>query len=122
MLWIAIGVGGALGSMLRQGVNLTTGRLLGAAVPYGTAAVNVVGCACIGLLAGAVAQGRLQMSEPMRALVFVGILGGFTTFSSFGLETLMLVQDGRRAAAAGNVLLQVGVGLAAVFAGFAAAR
>lgn len=122
MLWIAIGVGGALGSMLRHGVNLAAGRLIGAAVPYGTAAVNIVGCACIGLLAGALAQGRIQMSAPLRALVFVGILGGFTTFSSFGLDTLMLVQDGRRAAAAASVALQVGVGLAAVFAGFAAVR
>ncbi len=108
--------------MLRHGVNLAAGRLFGAAIPYGTAIVNIAGCACIGLLAGAVAQGRLQLSEPMRALVLVGILGGFTTFSSFGLDTLTLAQDGRRAAAAANVVLQVGVGLAAVFAGFAWGR
>jgi len=90
-------------------------------VPHAPAIVNVVGCLVIGLLAGFVATQQLLMSPERRALVFVGVMGGFTTFSSLGLDTLTLVQEGRVAQAAGNVAIQVGVGLAAVFAGYAAA-
>lgn len=121
VLWIAIGIGGALGSLARHAANVGVGRLTAHAVPYSTAAVNVIGCAAIGVLAGAVAGGRLHMSMTARAFVFVGVLGGFTTFSSFGLDTLTLVHEGRRLAAFGNVAGQVGLGLLGVFLGYALA-
>ena len=107
--------------MARHGVNVITSRIAGQPVPAATALVNIVGCAVIGLLAGSIASGRLEMSPGWRIFVFVGLLGGFTTFSSFGLDTLTLAHEGRRAAAAANVGIQVVAGLGAVFAGYALA-
>src|SRR4249919_943915 len=80
MIWLAVAVGGALGSMARHGVNILFAHALPRPVPYATATVNLVGSAVIGLLAALVATGRLQMSAEVRTFVFVGILGGFTTF------------------------------------------
>jgi fluoride exporter len=122
MMWLAVGIGGALGSMARHGVNVAVTRVAGQAVPYATAVVNLVGCLVIGLLAGSVATQALRFSTTTRAFVFVGILGGFTTFSSFGLDTFVLVQEGQHSRAVWNVLIQVGGGLAAVFAGYAIAQ
>jgi CrcB protein len=87
-------------------------------VPYATFAVNVSGCFIIGALAGLVASDRLQLSTTMRAFLFVGVLGGFTTFSSLGLDTFTLATTGHAAAALANVLGQIILGLAAVFVGY----
>src|SRR5262245_50821040 len=121
-LWMAVGLGGALGSMARHGVNVVTTSWLGRPGPLATAVANLAGCAVIGFLAGSIASGRLPMSASMRAFVFVGILGGFTTFSSFGLDTLTLARQGSAPMAVLNVAGQVGLGLLAVFTcyGFAA--
>jgi CrcB protein len=118
MAWIAVAVGGALGSMARHGVNVIANRVLQTPIPYATAIVNVVGCFVIGTLAGLIASGRLHMSTTMRTFVFVGILGGFTTFSSFGLDTLTLTRGGAQAMALGNVAGQVSVGLLCVYLGY----
>ena len=117
--WFAVALGGALGSMARHGVNVLVARRLMGPGPLSTAIVNVVGCAIIGVLAGLIASGHLRLSQAARTFVFVGVLGGFTTFSSFGLDTFTLVQEGRQMQAAANVLVQVVVGVAAVFGGFA---
>ena len=117
--WLAVAVGGALGSLLRHAVNVAAGRLLGHPSYMSTLIVNLVGCAIIGLLAGQTATGRLELNPVMRVFLCVGVLGGFTTFSSFGLDTLTLVQAGRQQAAALNVIVQVVVGLSAVAAGYA---
>jgi CrcB protein len=121
MTWVAVAVGGAVGSLARFGVQLAVERGTGRAVPLATAIVNVSGCLIIGVLAGALAAHRFELSAAMRAFVFVGLLGGFTTFSSFGLDTLLLVQDGRPAAAAWNVALQLALGLIGLSAGYAVA-
>jgi CrcB protein len=121
-MWIAVGVGGALGSLARHAVNALATRIVGQAVPYATAAVNVAGCFVIGLLAGLIAHGALRLGDNARAFVFVGILGGFTTFSSFGLDTLTLVRSGAAGTALINVAAQVVVGLASVFVGYWIAR
>jgi len=118
MIWLAVGVGGALGSMARHGVNIFFSRVLERAVPYATAAVNLIGSAVIGLLAGLIASGRLHMSTELRTFVFVGILGGFTTFSSYMLDTFTLGHGGDHATAFWNVALQTGFGLAAVWSGY----
>ena len=120
-LILAVALGGAAGSVGRHLVNHLLARGGGQVVPMATAIVNVVGCAAIGGLAGLIAAGRLEMSITMRAFVFVGILGGFTTFSSFALDTLTLAHGGRSAAAMWNVAGQVGVGLLSVFAAYAVA-
>lgn len=118
MLWVAAGVGGALGSMARHGTNIAVHRLFGQVVPYATALVNVVGCLVIGMLAGLISTGTLRLTETARVFVFVGILGGFTTFSSFGLDTFTLIRGGATGVALANAAGQVCVGLASVFAGF----
>jgi CrcB protein len=121
MTWIAVALGGAAGSLARHGVNLAFARY-GSATPYATATVNIAGSAVIGVLAGMTASGRLQMTPTVRAFVFVGILGGFTTFSSFMLDTLTLTHGTQRELAIANVLAQFVLGALAVFAGYAAAR
>ena len=118
MIWLPVGLGGAIGSMARHGVNVATNRLLGQSVPYATAIVNVLGCFVIGVLAGAIASEALRLSEAWRVFLVVGILGGFTTFSSFGLDTMTLVRGGAVVVALVNVAGQIGVGIASVFAGF----
>ncbi len=80
--------------------------------------MNISGCLIIGLLAGLTTAGTLRLSEPARAFVFVGILGGVTTFSSFGLDTLTLVRAGATGAALANVAAQVVIGIGSVFLGY----
>jgi fluoride exporter len=116
--WLAVALGGALGSVLRHGVN----RLIHqqsplARFPWATLTVNLVGCAVIGVLAGLIASGRLPMRATWREFVLVGILGGFTTFSTFGLDTITLMRAGAATQAVANVALQVGLGLGGVYAG-----
>jgi CrcB protein len=119
--WLAVGFGGALGSMARHGVNHLVARRLGDPGPYATLTVNLIGCAAIGVLAGLVAGGRLGLTPVQRSFVFVGLLGGFTTFSSFGLDTFTLVAEGRHLAAVLNAVGQVVLGLGAVWGGYAIA-
>ena len=118
MIWIAVGVGGALGSLARHAVNIMFGHVLERSVPYATATVNLAGAFVIGLLAALIAVGRVHMSTPMRTFVFVGILGGFTTFSSFMLDTFTLGHGGDQALAFWNVALQIALGLATVWGGY----
>jgi len=121
MTWIAVALGGALGSVARHAVNLGVSRLGVSATPYATASVNIAGSLVIGVLAGLIAVGRLHMAPAARAFVFVGILGGFTTFSSFMLDTLTLSHGGRSQLAVSNIAVQLALGAIAVFAGYAAA-
>ena len=118
MTWIAVAFGGALGSMARHFVNVEFTERMGRSVPYATFFVNVVGCLIIGTLAGRIAGGKLALSPEMRTFVFVGILGGFTTFSSFGLDTFTLAHGGEYARASWNVAGQMVLGLGCVWLGF----
>ena len=118
--WVAVAIGGALGSLARHGVNhLVQARWLTLRFPLATAIVNLVGCLVIGVLAGLIASNRLALGLYWREFIFVGILGGFTTFSSFGLDTFTLTQTHSGAYAILNVALQVIGGLLAVWAGYA---
>ena len=118
MIWLAVAAGGAIGSVARHGVNVLFSHVLERAVPFATATVNLIGSLAIGLLAALIAAGRLQWSAELRTFVFVGILGGFTTFSSFMLDTLTLGHGGEPALAFWNVALQTALGLAAVWGGY----
>jgi CrcB protein len=118
MVWLAVAAGGAVGSMARHGVNIFFAHVLERATPYATASVNLIGSAVIGLLAALIATGRLHLSAEMRTFVFVGILGGFTTFSSFMLDTFTLGHGGDHTTAFWNVALQTGLGLAAIWSGY----
>ena len=118
--WIAVAIGGALGSLARHGINhLVHTRWLLARLPIGTAVVNLTGCFVIGLLAGLIASNRLVVGLYWREFVFVGVLGGFTTFSTFGLDTFTLTQTHSGTYAVVKVALQVIGGLLAVWAGYA---
>lgn len=114
----AVALGGALGSLARHGVNIAFAHIFGRPVPLATAAVNLAGSAAIGILAGLIASRRLTMTPNMRTFVFVGLLGGFTTFSSFMLDTLTLTHAGERTVAMSNVVGQTVFGLIAVYAGY----
>jgi CrcB protein len=118
MVWLAVAVGGALGSIARHGVNvLIHDRWPMMRFPLATLVVNIVGCLAIGVLAGLIMSDRLALRVHWREFVFVGILGGFTTFSTFGLDTVTLARTSSMPAALWNVLAHVGVGLFAVQAG-----
>ena len=119
MIWLAIAVGGAIGAAVRHGVNVAVHVRYATSFPHGIFVVNAAGCLVIGVLAGLLASTRLHMSEITRAFVFVGVLGGFTTFSSFALDTLTLARGGHVAMAMGNALGQLVVGLLAVWVGYA---
>ena len=114
---LLIGLGGFIGSILRY---LASGYVQQSTksvdFPYGTLAVNVIGCFVIGFLAQ-LAEGRGLFTSESRSLVFVGILGGFTTFSSFGNETFNLARDGQVVNALANVGTNVIFGLFAVWLG-----
>ena len=118
MTWLAVAVGGAMGSILRHGVNVLGAQWMGRATPWSTFVVNIVGSFVIGLLAGLIAASRLTMTPTARTFVFVGIIGGFTTFSAYMLDTLTLVEGGHVGKALLNVTAQVGLGYALAFAGY----
>jgi CrcB protein len=115
---LIIGAGGFIGSVLRyviSGLAQTLSQSI--AFPYGTLAVNVVGCLCIGFISE-LADSRALMGGDTRLFLIVGILGGFTTFSAFGNETMNLIRDGEMALALMNVGAQVLLGLGAVWLGY----
>jgi fluoride exporter len=118
MTWLAIAVGGAIGSVARHAVNqLVHTRWLTTRFPAGTVAVNLIGCLIIGVLAGLIASERIVLRFQWREFVFVGLLGGFTTFSTFGLDTFLLARTSAGQAAL-NVALQLVGGLMAVWVGY----
>ena len=119
--WTLIGLGGAAGSMLHYAVQLAAHRLAGPTFPVGTLAVNISGCMILGFLAAAWA-GPLPMRDDYRIGLAVGVLGGFTTFSTFGLETFNMASHRQLGFAAANIALSCGLGLAAVWAGHRAAQ
>src|SRR5688572_15518853 len=108
MTWIAIAVGGALGSMARHAVgHLARSQFLTTRLPAGIVIVNLTGCFIIGLLAGLLASDRIALRAYWREFVFVGLLGGYTTFSAFGLDTFVLARTQPVGYALLNVAVQV---------------
>lgn len=114
---LLVGAGGFLGTVLRYGIGVLLARRSSASFPFATLIVNVVGCLAIGVLAG-MWESRGLVEGTARAFLFVGVLGGFTTFSSLGYETFDLVRSGNVSTAIASVALQLGIGLAAVWLGF----
>lgn len=113
--------GGGLGSGARYLLGMWAAQRWGVAFPWGTLGVNLAGCFLIGALATlADEQGRI--GPDLRVFLIVGVLGGFTTFSSFSLETLRLAGRNEPVRAVAYALVSVGVGLAAALLGIAAAR
>ena len=118
---LLIAVGGAIGSTARYVFSQLVQHATGTLFPIGTFAVNCVGCLVFGAIAGAAEQ-RVQMAPELRLFLLVGVLGGFTTFSSYAFESYALLRDGQFLAASMNIVGQVVAGLAGVWVGFALAR
>lgn len=118
---LLVGLAGLAGTLCRYWLSGAFARRYGEAFPAGTLAVNLLGCFAAGLLFQ-LAEGREAFSETARAAVFVGLLGGFTTFSSYGLQTFELMRDGRVGLAALNVVASNLLGVLMVCAGYALAK
>jgi CrcB protein len=117
--WLVVALGSALGGMARYGVGLLAVRLVGASFPWGTLLINVVGSFVIGLFGAlTLADGPMPASAELRVFVMVGICGGFTTFSSFSLQTVDLLQAGETGAAAFYIVASVALCLAGTFLGY----
>ena len=121
MRLLAVGAGGFLGACLRWSLAQWAERTWGGQFPVGTLAVNTLGCLALGVFMGLVEETG-AFSEETRLFVAVGVLGAFTTFSTFGYETLRLMRDGHPALALGNALANVLLGLGAVWVGWAVVR
>jgi len=119
--WILIAAGGAFGSVMRYAIQGWVQRATNSGFPAGTLAVNVFGCLAIGFLM-ATFTGPKLIREEYRLGLIVGILGGFTTFSTFGWETFSLANDRQFAFAALNIVLSCGLGLLAVWVGYRASE
>jgi len=117
---LLIAAGGGLGAVLRYGISgWAPGILPWKTFPVGTLVVNVLGCFLIGWLATRYGEGSSFTLKPeYRMAILVGLLGGFTTFSSFGYETMALLHDGEKGLAALNIILNNGLGLAACWLGY----
>lgn len=116
MLYAIVFLGAGIGGALRHGVNIAATRLFGLGFPYGTLIVNVVGSFMMGALAGYFAF-RPGISQHMRLFLTTGILGGFTTFSTFSLDAALLIERNKQALAAGYIVGSVVLGLAGLFVG-----
>lgn len=116
-----IACGGALGAVMRYGASLGVYSLLGRGFPYGTMFVNVSGSLLMGLLSIVMLE-RFNIGPEWRAAILVGLLGSFTTFSTFSIETLNLMEQGDMARAFANIALSVIVCLAAVWIGISLGR
>lgn len=119
LLFIALG--GAFGAVMRYGASLGVYAVLGRGFPWGTLFVNVTGSLLMGLLSILMLE-RYNIGPEWRAAVLVGVLGSFTTFSTFSIETLNLLEQGDMLRAAGNILFSVTVCLVAVWFGVALGR
>lgn len=118
-VWVALG--GALGSMGRYYATAIMVRLTGPEFPWGTILINVVGSLIIGLVASLTAPaGRFAAPEAVRMFIMTGVCGGFTTFSSFSLQTMGLLREGRTGEALANIVLSVVICVLAAAAGYSA--
>lgn len=104
--YLAIAIGGAIGACLRFALSEWTLLLFGRSFPFGTLLVNILGAFAIGLLYGLLVSEQIT-ANPWRIFVGIGVLGAFTTFSTFSLDTLLILQQGEYFKAAANVLLNV---------------
>jgi CrcB protein len=121
-LYALVAAGGAIGSLGRFWLAGAMARLTGPDYPWGTILINILGSCLIGWLAGVAVMGRVQNAESLRAFAMAGVCGGFTTFSSFSLQTFQLLRDGHPWGAAANVAVSVCLCLAATGFGLWLAR
>ena len=121
MKFLIIGAGGFIGAILRYSVSGWMHKIFGSQFPYGTLAVNVIGSFLLGLFLY-LGENRFVLHPQMRGFIAIGLLGAFTTFSTFSFETLMLLQENMYREVIFNVLLNVTLAITAVWLGFVVAR
>jgi fluoride exporter len=121
MLYLIVFIGAGIGGALRHGVNVGSTRLFGFGFPFGTFIVNVTGSFVMGLFAGYFAY-RAGVPQHVRLFLTTGILGGYTTFSTFSLDTALLIERNSYGMAAAYIVGSVAAGLAALFFGLAVFR
>jgi len=121
MGFLLVFLGGGLGAMLRHAINLGCARVCGLAFPYGTFVINITGSLVMGLIAGYLAL-KGEASQHWRLFLMTGILGGYTTFSAFSLDSVVLYQRGDIALAAFYVGGSVALSIAGLLAGLALIR
>jgi CrcB protein len=121
-IYALVALGGAIGSMGRFWLAGAVARLTGAQFPWGTILINILGSCLIGWLAGLAVTGRMPLPDQTRAFTMAGICGGFTTFSSFSLQTAELLREGNFGWAALNAVGSVLLCMAATFLGLWLAR
>jgi fluoride exporter len=121
MNYVLVFIGGGLGSTLRYLVNIVSGRILGTDFPYHTFIINITGSTVMGLIAGYLAF-KGEAAASWRLFVMTGILGGYTTFSAFSLDTALLYERGEIGLALFYVLGSVVFSIAGLFAGLALVR
>jgi CrcB protein len=121
MNYVLVFIGGGLGATLRYVINMTCARCMGTAFPWGTFIINVTGSTVMGLIAGYLAF-KGEASQPWRLFLMTGILGGYTTFSAFSLDTALLYERGELGLALAYVLGSVVLSIAGLFAGLALVR
>lgn len=120
--FIIVFLGGGIGAALRHGVNLLSARLFGSSFPWHTFIENITGSVVMGLLAGYFAFRTDTLSHDWRLFLTTGILGGYTTFSAFSLDAVLLYERGETAMAALYVLASVALAIGGLFAGLALVR
>ena len=119
--YLLVFFGGGLGATLRHLINVTCARCIGTAFPYGTFIINITGSIVMGLIAGYLAF-KGEASQPWRLFLMTGILGGYTTFSAFSLDTALLYERGEIGLAAVVCAGSVVLSIAGLFAGLAIVR
>jgi fluoride exporter len=119
--YLLVFVGGGLGASLRHAINVACAKCIGTTFPWGTFIINITGSTVMGLIAGYLAF-RGAASQPWRLFLMTGILGGYTTFSAFSLDTALLYERGALGLAAAYVLGSVVLSIAGLFAGLALVR
>ncbi len=117
MKFIFLGLGGMLGTLMRYFVSGLTYKVFGSGFPYGTFAVNLLGCLLIGFLAGLSPGKGLRFSPELEWFLVFGFLGAFTTFSTFGYDSFRLIQKAEFIKLFLNISANVGLGVLAVWAG-----
>lgn len=115
---IYVFIGGGIGAISRYLAGIQVAKLWGTDFPYGTLLINILGSFLIGVVASYFTLFSNTANQDLRLFLIVGILGGFTTFSSFSLETLILLQRGELLLALGYILLSVFISLMMVFFGY----
>jgi len=119
--YLLVFLGGGLGASLRHSVNIACAKCIGTAFPYGTFIINISGSTVMGLIAGYLAF-KGEASQPWRLFLMTGILGGYTTFSAFSLDTALLYERGEVGLAVFYVVGSVVISIVGLFAGLALVR